>query len=169
MYIYIVIPIIVSFIIPIISTQIIKNAKIKNIKSNNKPFVMAASKPFSYTLLFMTLFFSFCTVLLSIYEDFGLGSQIVMTFFIIILSYFCIQSFREKIVIYDDFICYTPTLGKTRKIYFKEVTDIKIKKYSNGMVKYYVYSTNGQFMFSNFAKGYNILLNKLKKHINYNI
>ena len=167
MYIYIVIPIIVSFIIPIISTQIIKNAKIKNIKSNNKPFVMAASKPFSYTLLFMTLFFSFCTVLLSIYEDFGLGSQIVMTFFIIILSYFCIQSFREKIVLYDDFICYTTTLGKTRKIYFKEVTDIKIKKYSNGMVKYYVYSNKKNFVFSNYAKGYNILLSKFKKFTNY--
>lgn len=167
MYIYIVIPIIISFIIPIISTQIIKNAKIKNIKSNNKPFVMAASKPFSYTLLFMTLFFSFCTVLFSIYEDFGLGFQIVMTFFIIILSYFCIQSFREKIVIYDDFICYTPTLGKTRKIYFKEVTDIKIKKYSNGMVKYYVYSNKKNFVFSNYAKGYNILLSKLKKFTNY--
>ena len=161
MYIYIV--------IPIISTQIIKNAKIKNIKSNNKPFVMAASKPFSYTLLFMTLFFSFCTVLLSIYEEFGLGSQIVMTFFIIISSYFCIQSFREKIVIYIDFLCYTPTIGKTRKIFFKDVIDVKIKKYSNGMIKYYVYSTNGQFVFSNYAKGYNILLNKLKKHINYNI
>jgi hypothetical protein len=169
MYIYIVIPIIVSFIIPIISTQIIKNAKIKNIKSNNKPFVMQASKPFSYTLLFMTLFFSFCTVLFSIYEDVGLGFETVMIVFICIMSYFCIQSFREKIVIYTDFLCYTPTIGKTRKIFFKDVIDVKIKKYSNGLIKYHVYSTNGQFVFSNYAKGFNILLNKLKKHINYNI
>lgn len=128
---------------------------------------MAPSKFFSYTLLCMTLFF--CTVLISIYDDFGIGFETVMIVFICILSYFCIQSFREKIVIYTDFLCYTPTIGKTRKIYFKEVTDIKIKKYSNGMIKYHVYSTNGQFVFSNYAKGYNILLNKLKKHINYNI
>lgn len=128
---------------------------------------MAPSKFFSYTLLCMTLFF--CTVLISIYDDFGIGFETVMIVFICILSYFCIQSFREKIVIYTDFLCYTPTIGKTRKIYFKEVTDIKIKKYSNGMIKYHVYSTNGQFVFSNYAKGYNILLYKLKKYINYNI
>lgn len=78
---------------------------------------MAASKFFSYTLLFMTLFF--CTVLISIYDDFGIGFETVMIVFICILSYFCIQSFGEKIVIYTDFLCYTPTIGKTRNIFLK--------------------------------------------------
>ena len=49
MYIYIVIPIIVSFIIPIISTQIIKNAKI-NGEDFNKKFQIDFNEYYKYSL-----------------------------------------------------------------------------------------------------------------------
>ena len=94
MYIYIIISIIVSLVIPIISTQIIKNAKLK--KHTDKPLIMAASKFFSYTLLFINLFFCFCTVLISIYDDFGICFEIVMIVYICILSYFVYKVLEKK-------------------------------------------------------------------------
>ena len=159
---FIIIPFVVVFILPLASALIQKNAKKKecNCKSS---FTMGASKSFAIALVLLTIFFGVIIVFLNIFEELALIANIVLTAFLIFMVVGFIQMFRQKIIVSESDITYTPIIGKTKRYRYDDIKKVIELHYSYGMIKYRVYTEQKAiFTFANNAVGANLLLQKFK-------
>ena len=163
-YIYIaIIPFIVTLLLPIAFTHTQKQARESRDKLNSENFTMQASKSFSILFMLMTFFLMISILLLNLIDSVSVATNVVLCLVVLGMSCGCLQSFRQKIIITGDLIVYTPTVGKTKRFYFSDITKVKKINYSRGLILYNVYNDKKIFKFSNQAKGYFTLLELFNK------
>lgn len=161
---YAIVPFVVTFILPIAYVHTQKRARDKSSKLNKNNFTMKASKNFSILLMIMTFFLLTSIILLNIFDNLDIATNIFLDLMVIFMAIGCIQSLRQKIVINVKSIIYTPIIGKTKKYDFSDLKKLKIKNYSRGLILYHVYTDKKIFKFSNQAIGYNLLLKLLEEN-----
>lgn len=160
---FIIIPFIMVFILPLTSMLLQKNARKKE-HSCKSSFIMRASKSFGVALVLLTIFFGVTIVLLNIFEQLELIANVALTAFLIFMVIGCIQMFRQKIVVSENHIIYTPIIGKTKQYNYEEIKEVIEIHYSYGIIKYRAYTEQKAiFTFANTAVGANLLLQKFKE------
>lgn len=91
-------------------------------------------------------------------------ANVALTAVLIFMRTGCVQAFRQKIVVFEKYIIYTPIIGKTKQYSYEEIKEVIEIHYSYGIIKYRAYTEQKAiFTFANTAAGANLLLQKFKE------
>lgn len=160
---YVLIPIIVSTILPLGLSKIRLNIIKRERSLSETKFTMKASKGFGIMLLIMDLFVVISIFLFSAEGIGNNGIYIVFALIILWLTFGVVQSFRQYIKVSEKEIIYNPVFGVEKVIKVTDIQTLKLKRLSHGYINYYVYSDKKLFKFTNHATGANLLVKFLRQ------
>ena len=158
-----IVPFAVGILTPTIFAVIKNNNLKKETQMSTNSFVIGYSMGWPISLLLFAILLSAILILLNIYGHPNLATNLVIPVFISLFAFGAYSLAREKIVINQNTILFTPIFGKNKTYYFKDITKIETDILSNGTVVYSVYTNKKIFSMDSMKTGVNLFLQKAQK------
>lgn len=163
--IYMIIPCVISLIMPLALGIMKKTQKEKEKRIRKDKFVMKASKEFSICFLVFTVIWAIAIIILNICDDISIWVNIILWVSELFLVIGCIQSFRQKIVVGAKDLLYTPIFGKSKSVKITDIEKVVVCSYSGGMRKYKIFVSGKVFCsFADTAVGASLLIDILREN-----
>lgn len=155
-----IVPFAVGILTPTIFAVIKNNNLKKETQMSINSFVIGYSIGWSVSLLLFDILLSVILIFLNIYGNSNLATNLIIPIFISLFAFGAYLMAREKIVINQDTIVFTPAFGKNKTYYFKDITRMEKGILSNGIVVYNVYTNKKIFSLDSMKPGVNLFLQK---------
>lgn len=133
-------------------------------KMNENDFVLIGQTIDNYVALIAELIFSALIISLNIVGKLNIVYNLILLVILILSSFAQIVNCRAKIIIKNEEVIITPSVGKTKRFTFTDIDTIKEFKSTKGVIIYTVYQSESEiFTFTDRHIGSTLFINKARK------